>query len=1016
MKKALKITGISFLVLLVAAFALPILFKGKILTLVKKGINENVNAKVDFNDLSLSLFRHFPKLSVALENISVVGTESFAKDTLISAKKIDVSLNLLSVMSDNIKVAGIYLDNPRIHALVDKNGKANWDIAKADTTTKSTDTSSSSSFKMELKKYAITDGYIFYKDEPGNMSAEISGLNHEGSGDFTQDIFTLSTNTKVDEVSFVYENIPYLVNAKTDIGADLKIDNKTSKYDFKTDDIQVNNLKLSAEGFFQLVNDSVYNMDIAFKSPSNDFKDILSMIPAVYKNDFDKIKTSGKAAFNGFVKGTYSPQQLPAYDVKLDIADGFFQYPDLPKPVKNIQVALHASNPDGKMDNTVIDISKGHIEMDNEPFDFKVLFKNPETSKYIDAVVKGKLDLANVSKFVKLDGGTKLAGLIAADAFAKGNLSAIENQSGPFTAGGFFNISNLLYASKDFPQPIQNGNMKIDLVNNGGVADNTTINISQAHIEVGSDPVDFTLQLQHPVSSIDFAGTAKGRFTLDNVKQFTQLEPGTSVSGILNADLAFSGNKTAIDKKEYDKINTTGTAELSNLKYVSKDYPTGVTVSNTKLSFNPKNVTLNNLAANYMHTNFTANGVLNNLIGYALKDQTLDGTINVTADKMNLNDWMGTDTATTTATTETASDPFLVPANINLTINTKADQVKYDKVTYNNINGTLVMKDEVVKLQNVKTEALDGTIAFTGSYATKANKKKPDISISYDIKDVSVQKAFYAFNTFQKLMPIGQFLDGKLSSQLNMTGVLGGDMMPVLNTLTGEGSLLLLQGVLKKFQPLEKLASTLQIADLKEVSVKDIKNYIEFANGKVRVKPFTIKVKDIEMEIGGMHGFDQSLDYIVQMKVPRKYLGSDANALVNNLATQASSKGIPVKVSDIINLNVKMGGTLTNPSVKTDLKEASGNIADQLKTQTEDFVKAKVDSAKQKTKDSLVAIKNQVADAAKQEIKNQIFGKKDSTGSPLDSSKKKTEETIKNTINDLFKKKKKPVADTTKKE
>jgi len=1017
MKKALKITGISFLVLLVAAFALPILFKGKILTLVKKGINENVNAKVDFNDLSLSLFRHFPKLSVALENISVVGTESFAKDTLISAKKIDVSLNLLSVMSDNIKVAGIYLDNPRIHALVDKNGKANWDIAKADTSTASTDTSTSSSFKMELKKYAITNGYIFYKDEPGNMSAEISGLNHEGSGDFTQDIFTLSTNTKAESANFIYENIPYLVNAKADIGADVKIDNKTSKYDFKTDDIQVNNLKLSAEGFFQLVNDSVYNMDIAFKSPSNDFKDILSMIPAVYKNDFDKIKTSGKAAFNGFVKGTYSPQQLPAYDVKLDIADGFFQYPDLPKPVKNIQVALHASNPDGKMDNTVIDISKGHIEMDNEPFDFKVLFKNPETSRYIDAVVKGKLDLANVSKFVKLDGGTKLAGLIAADAFAKGNLSAIENQSGPFTAGGFFNISNLLYASKDFPQPIQNGNMKIDLVNNGGVADNTAINISQAHIEVGKDPVDFTLQLQHPVSSIDFSGTAKGRFTLDNVKQFTQLEPGTTVSGILNADLAFSGNKTAIDKKEYDKINTTGTAELSNLKYVSKDYPTGITVSNTKLSFNPKNVTLNNLAANYMNTNFTANGVLNNLIGYALKDQTLDGTINVTADKMNLNDWMGTDTATTSTTTETAtSDPFLVPANINLTINTKADQVKYDKVTYNNINGTLVMKDEVVKLQNVKTEALDGAIAFTGSYATKANKKKPDISISYDIKDVSVQKAFYAFNTFQKLMPIGQFLDGKLSSQLNLTGVLGGDMMPLLNTLTGEGSLLLLQGVLKKFQPLEKLASTLQIADLKEISVKDIKNYIEFANGKVRVKPFTIKVKDIEMEIGGMHGFDQSLDYIVQMKVPRKYLGSEANALVNNLATQASSKGIPIKVSDIINLNVKMGGTLTNPSVKTDLKEASGNIAEQLKTQTEDFVKAKVDSAKQKTKDSLVAIKNQVAEAAKEEIAKQIFGKKDSTGSPLDSSKKKTEETIKNTINDLFKKKKKPAVDTTKKE
>ncbi|MBS1608238.1 MAG: hypothetical protein JSS70_05610 [Bacteroidetes bacterium] len=1014
MKKVLKITGISLLVLIVAAFAIPILFKGKILTIVKSSINKNINAKVDFKDLSLSLFRHFPKLSVALENISVVGVDEFAKDTLVSAEKLDASVNIMSVITGSeIKVAGVYLESPRIHALVNKNGKANWDITKPDTAKASADTSSSS-FKMQLQKYAIKNGYVYYKDEEGNMSAEIAGLDHEGSGDFTQDIFTLTTNTQTAAASFNYGGIPYLTNAKTDIGADIKIDNKTSRYDFKTDDILVNNLKLSADGFFQLVNDSVYNMDINFKSPSNDFKDILSMIPAVYKKDFDKIKTSGKAAFSGFVKGTYSPQQLPSYDVNLGVTDGFFQYPDLPKPVKNIQIAMHVSNADGKMDNTVVDISKGHIEMDNEPFDFRLLFKNPETAKYIDATAKGKVDLGNISKFVKLEGDTKLAGLVNADVFAKGNLSAIQQQQGPFTAGGFLDIQNLFYSSKDFPQPIQNGNMKIQLENKGGVADNTTVNISSAHIEVGKDPVDFTLQLRNPVSSIDFAGTAKGRFTLDNIKQFTQLESGTTVSGLLNADLNFSGNKTAIDKKEYDKISTSGTAELTNVKYVSKDYPTGVTIAETKLSFNPKNVTLNSFTGNYLKTNFTANGVLNNLIGYALKDQVLDGAINVTADKMNLNDWMGTDTVTTTASTTTAQ-PFLVPANLDLTINAKAGQVKYDKVEYSNINGALLIKDEVVRLQNVNTEALDGTITFNGSYSTKANKKEPDISINYDVKDLDVQKAFYAFNTFQKLMPIGQFLDGKLSSKLNMTGKLGGDMMPELKSLSGNGDLLLLQGVLKKFQPLEKLASTLQIDQLKDITVKDIKNYIEFANGKVLVKPFTVKVQDIEMQIGGMHGFDQSLDYIIQMKVPRKYLGNQANALINNLAAEATNKGIPVKLGDIVNLSVKMGGSLTNPSIKTDLKDVAGNVTDQLKEQAADFIKAKVDSAKQKTKDSLVAIKNQVAEAAKDELKNQIFGKKDSTssGSPLDSSKKKTEETIKNTLNNLFKKKK-PATDTTK--
>lgn len=1022
-RKTLKITGITLLILLIAAFLIPILFKKQITALVKKEINKSLTAQVDFADVSLSLFRHFPKISIGLDQLTVVGTGEFAKDTLISAKTFDASVNLISaIKGKDMKVYGVYIESPRIHALVNKDGKANWDIAKESSDTSTiTEDSSPSEFKMSLQKYKISDGYIYYKDESSDMSAEITGLDHEGSGDFTSDVFTLSTKTNIDKADFTYAAVPYLNNAKTAIDADIQIDATNSKYSFKTDDIALNNLKLNAEGFFQLQNDSTYNMDIKFNTPSNEFKDILSLVPGIYKQDFDKIKTSGQAAFNGFIKGTYSPTQIPAYDVNLEVKDGFFQYPDLPKPVKNIQLAMHVSNPDGQTDNAVVDISKGHIEMDNEPFDFKLLFKNPVTSQYVDAVAKGKLDLANVSKFVKLEDGMKLAGLIWADVFARGNMSALQNQQGDFTAGGFLDIKNLYFASNAVPQPIQNGNMKIQLENSGGVADNTSVNISAGHIEVGKDPVDFTLQLRKPMSSVDFAGTAKGRFTLDNIKQFTQLEPGTSIAGTLNADLGFSGNKTAIDKGEYDKIAINGTAGLSNLKYVSKDYPTGLTLSNTDLGFNQKTVSLKDLNGNFMNTNFSANGVFNNLVGYAMKDEPLTGTLNVTADKMNLNDWMGTDTATTSASSSgtassTPSDPFVVPSNINLTINAKAGKVKYDKVDYNNINGTLVLNDETVKLQNVKADALDGTIAFNGSYSTKTNKKEPDINMNYDVKDIDIQKAFFAFNTVQKIMPIGQFLSGKLNSQLSMNGNLNGDMMPDLSSLSGKGNLLLIEGVLKKFAPLEKIANTLQIDELKSVTIRDVKNYIEFANGKVLVKPFNIKVKDIEMQIGGMHGLDQSIDYAVQLKVPRKYLGNEGNNLLNNLASQASNKGIPVNLGEIVNLNIKMGGSISNPSIKTDLKEVAGDAVKDMQQQAVDFAKAKADTVKQALKDTLTSVKNQVVKDLKEEAKNRLLGNKDTANkNNPDSIKKKTGDAVKQTFDNLFKKKK-PATDTTKKQ
>ena len=1005
MKKPLKIAGLCLLGLILIAVLLPLIFKKQIITLVKKELNASLTAVVDFHDVNISFFRRFPRVSIRLENVSVVGTNEFAKDTLLSASSLDASVDLISFFKEEKKVHRLDLQSPRIHALVTKEGKANWDIARPDSNAKNDTNASDASFRLKLSKYSISNGYIYYNDEPSGMKAEISGLNHEGSGDLTDDIFTLSTNTESASAYFAYEGIPYLNGVKASIQSDIVIDNRTSTYKFNHTKLSVNNLDVETDGFFQMASDSSYNMDIQFNAPSTDFKDLLSLIPAVYRNGFDELKAGGTAAFNGFVKGTYSPVAMPAYELNATVDKGFFQYPNLPKPVKNIQLRLKAANPDGIADHAYVDLSKGHIEFGNEPFDFRFIFKNPETSRYLDAVAKGKLDLSQLATFIHLDEGTRLGGLVGIDAFAKGNLSAVEAGQGPFSAGGYLDIRNLLYASKDFPQPIQHGNMKLEIRNTAGVADQTTVDIKDAHLEVGNDPVDFTLQLKRPMSAVDFNGTAKGKFTLDHLKQFMTLEPGTSVSGLLTADLSFSGSKAAIDKDAYEQINTKGTASMRNLNYVSKDYPTGIQVAATDLSFTPNSMTLHTLRGSFQQSNFTASGFFNNLMGYALKNESLQGKLNLDVDQVNLNELMGT--STDTSTSSTASAPFQVPAKMDLELNTKAGKVKYDKVDYTNISGRLLLRDETVLLQDVQTTALDGTMTMNGSYSTRVHKAEPDISLNYAVKDLDIQKTFFAFNTVQKLMPVGQFLSGRLSSQLNLKGNLNGDLMPNLSTLSGNGNLLLLEGVLKKFAPLEKIASTLNISELKDVALKDVKSYIEFSNGKVLIKPFTVKVRDIEMLVGGTHGFDQTMDYIVQMKLPRKYLGAQGNNLVNNLVTQANNKGAAIKMGETVNLNVRLSGLISNPSMQTELKEVAGDAAKALKEQAVDFARQKLDSTKQSIRDTATALKKQVINEAKEEVKKQIFGNTDSVKTNLlDNTKQKAGDAVKNTFGKFMKKKK----------
>lgn len=895
LKKTIKITLIVLLVLLGAAFAAPFIFKDKITALVKKEINNSLNAKVDFAAVDISFFRHFPKVALGLNKLQVTGTGEFAADTLFSAKDIDVAVNIMSVLKGGgYKIYSINVDEPRIHAIVTKAGKANWDIVKPDTAVTAASTQQKP-FQLNLQSYAVKNGYVKYEDAVSNMSSEITGLNHSGSGDFTSDLFTLATKTTADAVSFSYANIPYFSKTKTSIDADIQVDNKTNKYSFTTDKILLNELKLTGAGFFQLVNDSVYNMDIKYDAPSTDFKNILSLVPVVYQNNFASIKTSGRALFNGFVKGTYSAAQIPAYNLNLEVKDGFFQYPDLPKPVKNINFSVKVDNPDGVTDHTVVNIPQGHIEMDNDPFDFRLLLKTPVSDMFVDAAAKGKLDLSKIAQLVKLEAGTKL-------------------------------------------------------------------------------------------------------------------------SGLLNADVSVNGNLSAVEKKQYEKFNATGTINLADFFYASKDYPDGVKLNSLLASFNPRNVTISDLSGQYLKTNFTANGSFDNLVPYVLKNQPLTGLVNIKADKMNLNDWMGTSADTTTAKGTPASAPFAVPANLNFTVNAAVDKVHYDKIDMDNLSGSLLLKDETVTMSNVKTNLLDGTMNLNGSYSTKMNKKKPAISLSYDVKGFDVEKTFTAFNTIEKIMPIGKFLSGKLSSQLTFNGNLGDNMMPDLASLTGNGNLLLIEGFLKKFAPVEKLATLLNVKELESFSVKDVKNYIEFANGKVLVKPFKLKVKDIDMEIGGMHGFDQSLDYVINMKLPRALMGDKGNAFVNNLLGQVNSKGVPVKLGDVVNLKINMGGSITSPVLKTDLKQSANSLAEDLKQQATDFAKAKIDSTKKAVtgavKDTIASLKKQAVQAAADELKKQLFSKGDTSNANKSADgKKNIEESAKGLLKNLspFGKKKKNV-------
>ena len=445
LKKTLKISGIVLLSLILILAVAPFLFKGKILAAMKKTTNEQLNSKVDFsNDIHLSFLRNFPNVSLGIDQLSVVGVDSFAGDTLVYFPELRLKLDVMSVLKgEEISIKSVTLTQPKIYIETLPSGRANWDIVKTDTT--AVDTSTGGSFKMALDALNIEDGRLVYNDRSLDFYTELNHFNHSSKGNFSSNEFTMATHTETPSMILGYGGVNWLYKIKTAIDADIKMNLDSMKFSYEKATAKLNELAIESDGFVDL-NDNDIDMDIEFKALQNSFKNFLSLVPGVYTESFKDVKTTGSLALGGSLKGKMTDTKMPATAVKLEVTDASFQYPGLAYGADRIFINLAYTNPDGAPDNSVLNLDRLMARVAGEVFNLRLFLKTPVSDPYIDATAKGKLDLSRILGLIPMDKGTKLAGLIDADIAAKGNYSSVTHQNfGALDAKGILNIKNFLY-------------------------------------------------------------------------------------------------------------------------------------------------------------------------------------------------------------------------------------------------------------------------------------------------------------------------------------------------------------------------------------------------------------------------------------------------------------------------------------------------------------------------------------------------------------------------------------------
>jgi hypothetical protein len=803
LKKILKIVGILIFILAVALFAIPYFFKDQIKAKIAQSINKNINATVSFADADLSLFKNFPNATVALDKFVIINKAPFEGDTLVSLGELNLKMSIKELFKgkdEAMNIQGLTSKNGLINIIINKDGIGNFDIALKDQ--KGKNDGKSDPLALKIQGYKIENFRFKYFDESSKMKMVIDSLNHEGTGDFASSKLDLNTKSTA-KISLDMDKVNYMKNVSLTLDAVLGIDLDKSKYTFKENKALINQLPLEFDGFIQLV-DAGQEYNLEFKTPTSSFKNFLGLIPSAYAASLDNVKTTGDFTVTGFAKGLYSDKTVPKFNIAIASNNGSFQYPDLPKSVKNIIIDTKIINETGILNDTYVNLDKLSFQIDQDIFNAKANIRNITQNALVDASLKGTINLANLTKAypVKLD--KPLSGILKADVTTKFDMASVEkSQYQNINNAGTMSLSGFKYAD---------ANGKTMNISQALVQFNPSqVNLKQFNATTGKSDISVTGVLENFYGFMFRNQELKGNFNMNSnqlvVSDFMTTGETTKTSAaaqdkkaeamkipaFLNCSLTAKANTVLYDNLTLKSVS--GKLIVKDEKVTLENVKTSIfngtigingTVSTKgKTPTFEMNLGLNqvDIAQSFTQLNMLKKiapiaGIINGKLNSTIK---LNGNLNATAMTPDLKTLSGDLLGQLLSTTLNANNSTLLTS---LSSNLKFIDVK--KLNLNDLKAALSFKDGkvTVKPLDIKYQDIKATIGGTHGFDQSMNYNiKFDVPAKYLGNEAAALLAKLSPSDASKLnnIPINAVLTGNFSNPKVST-----DMKAAITSLTSQ--------------------------------------------------------------------------------------------------------------------------------------------------------------------------------------------------------------------------------------
>lgn len=865
--------GISIASILFLMFIIPILFPGTISEQVKIFANQHLAGKLDYRRTHLTFFRHFPSLTVSVDDFLLKGSKPFQEDTLLAAREVAVGINLKNLIFDReVKIDEIYVTDAYGNVFVNSKGEANYNVYVAKPSQKPKDTTGSgTSIKLDLIK--LKNWNITYRDHAARVLVDAKGLNYTGRGGLSQDIFDLETDLDIDKLDFSLNRI-YYAKQKT-LHADLitRINTNALTFVLRKNELRINDLPLKFTGFLSILKDG-YNLDVKAASEKTTIRDMISVLPPQYLDWAKDTKIEGNSDLFFNLKGRFSEQKnlKPRLKARLLVRDGFVSNGKAPVPMNHLNMDLNVDLP--SLDTNQLAIDLKNLGFDLGPNNsFKAVVKTKGLNEMqVNADIKGAVDLQTLDQALGLK-DIDVRGLMDTNIKANGIFS-LDKKLFPKT-NGYLNLKNGWLKTKYYPNPIQNINILANIINTDGTFKSLGVKLNPFRFDFEGNPVFVNADLQN-FEDVLYKVRAKGVLNVGRIYRVFA-KKGFDVSGLIMADLSLNGRQSYATTGQYSKLDNKGNLILKNIKATTEFLPKSFFIKEGNFRFENEKMWFSKFFATYGKSDFSLNGYLLNTINYFIERRgTLHGKFNLNSNYVLIDEFMALkngDNSKKSIDVEYAkvenpksSGVVIIPKNLDVSLQTNIRKVEFKGLALNHLKGQASVDKGQVYLKNTSFDIIGSKMNIDARYQDES-----PLTANYDVAlkvlDFDVQRAYKEIDMVREMATAAKNVKGIVSIDYKLKGDFDRNMKPIYPSLEGGGIVNLRDVEVKNLKMLSAVGDNIGAKAFNNPDMKGVNIETHIKNNLIHVDKFTFRVSILRPSISGTTSFNGLLDLRVRIGI-----------------------------------------------------------------------------------------------------------------------------------------------------